>query len=122
MDEPFRVRDSQFNYPHIRILSGSTVKIVVEFSFIIRILSLGSRPFPRAVKLRHAFEKNTKLLIINKNDQKRPAVALTFMQHHRKATAGLGSAHEAIYLKVRWKALFHSGQSVQASAARRPAL
>lgn len=37
-DEPFAIRDGQFNYPHVRILLHSAAQIVFEFLLIINYL------------------------------------------------------------------------------------
>lgn len=117
-DEPFPIRDSQFDYPHIRILVFPTVQIVFKFHFIFSHLRLYNKPIPTSVRAGHTLEQNAKPLIIQQNDKNGAAITLALVQDHAEITAGLRGAKQARYFEVGREPCLH----VQASAERRPAL
>lgn len=101
-DEPFRIRDIEFNDPDIVILRATTSQIGIKVAFIINILDARFKPFAGTVELRHALEKSRNSAVFERHDENRAAIWLTLVQHDREAPGGLCCANQPRHFQFRW--------------------
>lgn len=93
-DEPFTIRDIQFDDPRIVILLLASFAIFAEFFWIFSIFYLRKRPFPRAVKLRHTFVYSSLAPVLATNDKQCACIPFTFCKNGRETAAGLNRADQ----------------------------
>ena len=53
-DEPFRIRDVEFDQPQIAVAGSPAREVIREFSFIFRILRSNYLEYPASIKPRQA--------------------------------------------------------------------
>lgn len=99
-DEPFTIRDIQFDNPQIGVPAGPPGQLIVKFGFIFRILNGGAVPDPAALRVGHTLKKPRVCALFGQDDKDCPGFAFTFANHRRKAAGGLDRADQARHLEV----------------------
>lgn len=94
-DEPFRIRDIEFNNPDIGILDAPAGHVGIKFAFSFNILNPRLDPFAGSVELRHTLIKSRNSAIFEGHDENRATIWLTLMQYGRKAPGRLRRANES---------------------------
>ena len=106
-DEPFPIRDIQFNDPEIVVLPASTVTIIPEFFRIFSVLRARQSPGARTVGLRHAFVSGGRCAPFATNDKQSARVAFTFCDHRGEAAGRLDRANQPGDLEMCGQARVH---------------
>lgn len=106
-DEPFPIRDIQFNDPKIVILLPPTIAIVPEFLRIFSILRTREGPCTRTVRLRHAFVSCGGGTPLATNDKQSAGVGFALCDHRCEAPGSLDRANQSGNLEVRGQAAVH---------------
>src|SRR5688500_8482195 len=84
-DEPFRIRDVQFDDPQIAVLVLTAVAIVPEVLFVFSILLSGKGPGPAPVGLRHALVCCSAATLAATYDKQSAGVAFASCDHRGEA-------------------------------------
>ena len=99
-DEPFTIRDIQFDNPQIRIAGAAAIQVFAEFKRIISDLRSGSGPNAIALCIGNPFKQPRVCALFGQNDQDRPSIALAFVKDCGKSASGLNRADQARYFEV----------------------
>lgn len=100
-DEPFTIRDIQFDDPQIGVLNASPRQIVGEVLFVFSIFCHHQRPSTGPSWIGQALKKPRIRAVLGQHDKNRSAIAFTLVDHRRETTGGLNLAQQARNLKVR---------------------
>lgn len=106
-DEPFPIRDIQFDDPQVVVLAPSSLAIFPEFPRVISILSARHSPRTRPVGLRHAFVCCRLRAALATNDKQGAGIAFTFRDNRGEAAGRLDGANQPGDLEVRGQAPVH---------------
>lgn len=106
-DEPFPIRDIQFDDPEIVVLALPAIAVVPEFFGIFRILLARQLPCPRTIGLWHTFVSCGIGAVLATNHKQRAGVAFTFCDHRGEPSCSLDRANQAGNLEMRGQARVH---------------
>lgn len=93
-DEPFALRDVQFNDPQVSVLLGAPCDILVKFLLVFRILDAGTMPFPASVHLWHPLVNPRVCATFAHNDQKCPGFPFALLKDRCEAPFNLDAANQ----------------------------
>lgn len=99
-DEPFTIRDIQFDNPQVRVRAVAPRQVLVKIVLIFRVLSARAHPGAVTGRIRHTFEKARIAALFGQNDNNCPGVAFTFVKNGCKAAGGFDRADQARHFKV----------------------
>jgi hypothetical protein len=100
-DEPFPIRDIQFDNPKIVVLPSSSIAVIPEFLRIFSVLRTRPGPSSRPVGLRHAFVSCSLAAVLATNDKQCAGVAFTFCNYRGEAPGRLDRANQPGDFEVR---------------------
>ena len=105
-DEPFTIRDIQFDNPQVGVLIAAPRQPFIQFTADFRVFPARERPGASSVRLRHAFIDPRIGAAFGQDDKDCARIAFTFMQHAGKAAFGPGAADQCPDHEVGGKARF----------------
>lgn len=99
-DEPFTIRDIQFNNPQVRVSKLPASQILTEFLFIFSILNACAGPVSRSCRIRNPLKKAGIPAPFSQNDNNRAGVAFTFVKDRRETARRTDRPDQARHLEV----------------------
>lgn len=107
-DEPFAIRDVQFNDPGIAIPFGAPGKVFRERVGIFGVLAQRALPVRRRVDAGHPFKKTGIISVISQYDNDGSRVPLTLVEDSRESPFGLSLADQASHFDMCGQARIHA--------------
>jgi hypothetical protein len=104
-DEPFGVRDVQFDRPRILVEPCATREEIPNVGGTRRVARSGELPAIAAVDVQNPFETGKMSAPAADQQEQRSAISVAPLQHRRKAAVASNSAQDRAGLDVRWKPL-----------------
>jgi hypothetical protein len=99
-DEPFTIRDIQFDNPQVGIAGTAPAQILTEFKWIFSVLGFGSGPNAAALGIGNPLKQPRICALFGQNDQDRPGLALAFVKDGREPACSLNRADQARRFEV----------------------
>lgn len=103
-DEPFTIRDIQFNNPQIRVTFAPPIEVFGEVRRIFRILLSGAGPDPAFFGVGQKLEQAQICASFSHDDKDCAGFAFTFVQDRAKAARSLCRADDSRHSHVGGKA------------------
>lgn len=91
-DGTFDLCDIQLDYPHITVLLLPPIEILVKVGPQSAILRAHGKPAARARRIGEPFIKRAQPFAVERDDQDRAGISLSFVQDRGKAACGLSPA------------------------------
>ena len=103
-DEPFTIRDIQFDNPQVRVLISPAAEPFIQFTFVFWIFPARQGPITRPIGARQPFISARIAAALGQHDKDCPGIAFTFLDDAGKAPLGIGPADQRPYFQVRGEA------------------
>ena len=84
-DEPFTIRDIQFNNPQVLILARAAGHVFRHFLFIFLLFVLLKSPFSAIILPLHTVKKPHVCAVLGQQNKDRTGLAFTFVEHGGKS-------------------------------------
>ena len=99
-DEPFTIRDIQFDNPQIWIAQPAAIKVFAEFKWIFSVLRFSCGPDTPALGIGNPFKQPGICAFFGQNNQDCTGLTLPFVKDSGKAACGLNRTNQARHFEV----------------------
>ena len=99
-DEPFPIRDIQFNYPQIGVFGRTGRQVIRKLRWIIRVLLSGADPDSSLFEIRHLLKQAGVCASFSQDNQNCPPITFTFVQDCGKSAGSFYAADHTRHFKV----------------------
>ena len=99
-DEPFAIRDIQFNNPQIGVACPAPIQIFGKLVLFFSYLLANNGPLTAPIELGHALQRARISAAFRKNEKDGAGLTISLAKHGTKASGRLGSANQPRHFEV----------------------